>query len=271
MFDWLAPLSLPVVQRAFATLLVAGATFSLLGVFIVTLHLTALRFSLLHVGLLGSSVALVAGADPLLGGILAMAAASFGLGPLADRLKLTPASVSAFFMTGSLAVAFILFYKAGVPAMEVFALFAGNVLTVRPAEAWIATGIGGFICLLVILAYRELQAVLYHREFAAALGVPTRLVWYGVLGLTGVAVAVAIRLVGALLVDALLLLPAMAALPLARSLAQALVLASAFGFVTALAGAAASLVFDWPIGASVGAAGVLVLAFTQLVLRPLRR
>src|SRR5690606_15000611 len=102
---------------------------------------------------------------------------------------------------------------------------------------------------------RELQAVLYHRELATALGVPARLVWYGILGLTGAAVAVAIRLVGALLVDALLLLPAMAALPLARSLAGAFVLTSTFGLLAALAGAAASLAFDWPIGASVGAAG----------------
>ena len=51
MFDWLAPLGVPLIRRAVVTLLVAGATFSLYGVFIITQGLTVIRFSLLHVGL----------------------------------------------------------------------------------------------------------------------------------------------------------------------------------------------------------------------------
>lgn len=269
MFDWLAPLSLPVIQRAIGTLLVAGATFSLLGVFIITLNLTAIRFSLMHVALLGASLAIVAGWDPMLGGIMAIAVAAFGLGPLADRLRLSPAAVSAFLMTASLAVAFILFYEAGVPAMEVFSLFAGSVLTVRPHEAWTVIGLGTLICGVIVVFYRELQAVLYNQEMAKALGVPVRAISYALLGMIGVAIAMAMRLVGALLVDALILLPAMVALPLARSLGQALLLAACLGFLTALGGAAASLSLDWPIGASVGVVGVVMLGIAHLVVRPL--
>lgn len=269
MFDWLAPLGIPIIQRAVLTLLAAGTTFSLLGVFIITLDLTVIRFALLHVGLFGAAVAAVVGWDPLLGGIAAIVAAAVLLGPVGDRFKLTPSSVSAFFMTGSLAGAFILFYKAGIPTMEIFSLFAGSVLTVRPLEAWGTAALGLAICLVLVIAYRELQAVLYNRDLATALGVPTQAVYYGMLGMIGIAIALAIRLVGALLVDALILLPAMVALPLARSLGQALVLAGFFGLLTSLAGVTASLAFDWPIGASVGLAGVCLLLLGQLVLRPL--
>lgn len=269
MFEWLAPLEIPVIQRAALTLLVAGTGFSLLGVFVVTLNLTVIRFALLHVGLLGAAVAAATGIDPLTGGILAIVLVAFLLGPAGDRLQLAPSSVSAFFMTGSLAVAFILFYKAGIPAMEVFSLFAGSVLTVRPIEAWAAVGLAVFVCVAVCMGYRELQAVLYSREFARQLGIPANAIYYVLLGTTGIAIALAIRFVGALLVDALILLPAMAALPLSRSLAQAFLLAALFGFLTSLGGVTASLAFDLPIGASVGVSGVCILALGQFVLRPL--
>lgn len=258
--EWLAPLHIPLIRRAALTLLVAGTTFSVLGVVLVTLNLTVMRFALLHVGLLGAAVAAVAGWEPLAGGAVAIAAAAFLLGPTGDRLRLAPSATSALFMTGSLALAFALFYKAGLPAMEIFSLFAGNVLTVTRVEAWAAASLGVIIAVGAVVAYRELQAVLYNRDLARALGVPADAVYYVLLGLVGLAMALAIRLVGALLVDALILLPAMAALPLARSLGQALGLAALFGFLTSLGGLGASLALDMPIGASVGLAGVAVLA-----------
>src|SRR5690606_31917606 len=111
--EWLAPLHIPLIRRAALTLLVAGTTFSVLGVVLVTLNLTVMRFALLHVGLLGAAVAAVAGWEPLAGGAVAIAAAAFLLGPTGDRLRLAPSATSALFMTGSLALAFALFYKAG--------------------------------------------------------------------------------------------------------------------------------------------------------------
>lgn len=268
MFDWLAPLSIPLIQRAVITLIVAGATFSLFGVFIVTQGLTAIRFSLLHVGLLGSAIAVAFGREPLAGGILAIVLVSLSLGPLSERFKLTPGAVSAFFMTGSLAAAFILFYEAGLPAMEIFSLFAGSVLTVRPIEAWSVAAVGMITVIAVTLLYRELQAVLYNRDFATALGIPTRAIYYGMLTMTGIAIAIAIRLVGALLVDALIILPAIAALPLARDLKQAFILSSLFGLLSSVGGVSASLAFDWPIGASVAIAGVVLLALMQGMIKP---
>src|SRR5690606_20398387 len=87
MFDWLAPLGVPLIRRAVVTLLVAGATFSLYGVFIITQGLTVIRFSLLHVGLLGSAVAVACGWEPLAGALVAIVLAALSLGPLSERLK----------------------------------------------------------------------------------------------------------------------------------------------------------------------------------------
>lgn len=269
MFSWLAPLTLPIIQRAIVTLLIAGTTFSLLGVFIISLQLTVIRFALLHVGLLGAVLATVAGFDPLLGGIIAIVVCAVLLGPIGDTLQLAPNVMSALFMTGSLAIAFIFLYKTGVPAMDLFSLFAGSALTIRPGEAWFTAGLGIMICLFIFWAYRELQAVLYDRDFASSLGIPSRLIFYTLLGTVGITIAIAIRLVGALLVDGIMLLPAMVALPLARSLGQALLFAALFGFLINITGITTSLALDWPIGASVGVAGVVMLVVGHGAVKPL--
>jgi hypothetical protein len=50
------------------------------------------------------------------------------LGPLSRRLKMDPGLMGTFFMTGSIAIAFLIFYTSGIPDMDVFGLFSGSIL-----------------------------------------------------------------------------------------------------------------------------------------------
>ncbi len=180
---------------------------------------------------------------------------------------------SALFMTGSLAVSFLLLYKANIPAMDAFSIFTGSVLMLTSLDMWTLLLLGTGIVLAMVIWYWEINLVLYDRDLAAALGVNTRLIYYVLLVFLGLAIGIAIKLVGALMVDAIVLLPAMVALPLSRSLRQALVLTSLVGGATSLMGVAASLTWDLPISASVAIAGVLAVFIGQTgqyVIRRLR-
>ena len=59
-------LSLPPIARGFVILLIAGAAFPSIGVFIFRLNLINVRFMLMHGGLLGGAVALAMGVNPML-------------------------------------------------------------------------------------------------------------------------------------------------------------------------------------------------------------
>ncbi len=263
-------LSLPFMRRAVLGLMLAGGTFPILGVLIVNLNLQVIRFALMHVGLLGGAVALVVGVDPLWGGVGGIAVASFLLGPIADRTRLNTAAAAGLVMTGSLALAFILFYKTGVPAMEAFNLFAGSVLMLQKQDMLLTAVLAVVIIGAAIRWYRDIQVVLFDQRLAAALGVPETAIRYVLLTLVGLAIAAAIRLVGALLLDALFLLPAMAALRLGKNLSRAFIWASILGLVTAGGGIAISVAVDLPIGASVAAVGVAVVGFsypTEVLIR----
>ncbi len=260
-------LKVPLFQKAFLGALLSGAGLSLLGIVVLNLNLTTIRFALMHIALLGAAIAMVLGFPPLAGALAGIVIASLILGPAGDYIKIDTGLAGVLFMTGSLGLAFMLFYKAGVPAMDAFALFTGNVLALRPADLWTIGALAAVIILIFSLFYREIQMVLYNPDLAESLGVPVRLIRNGLLLLTGLAIGVNIRMVGALLIDAAVLLPAVAALAVARSLKEALLWSAAFGIISQVGGLAASMVWDLPSGASITMAAVVLVCLAGIFSR----
>ncbi|HBF37044.1 MAG TPA: hypothetical protein DDW50_06955 [Firmicutes bacterium] len=262
LFDYL---KVSLFQKAFLGAFLSGAGISLLGVVVLTLNLTTVRFALMHVALLGAAVSMVIGFSPLLGALIGIGIASLLLGPAGDSIKIDTGAIGVLFMTGSLGLAFMLFYKAGVSAMDAFALFTGNILALQSLDLWAIGMLAGIIILIFIIFYREIQMVLYNPVLAEGLGVPVKLIRNGLLLLTGLAIGVNFRMVGALLIDAAVLLPAMAALSLARGLKEALILSAIYGIVSQVGGLTASMVFDLPSGASITLVAVGLVCVTSLL------
>jgi len=255
----------PIFQRALVASIVAGGTFSLLGTVVVTLNLTTIRFALMHMALLGAACSLALNQQPVVGAVVAIVVGSLLLGPLSDRMKMDAGLTSALFMTGSIAAAFILFYRARVPAMEAFGLFTGSILAMTETETWVILIVGAVVLAVFVALYREIQLVLYDRELAKLLGVPAEAVRNGLLVLTGLAIGLAMRIVGALLVDAVMLLPALGAMMIGKSLAQVLVVCSVLGILSASGGLLLSMAVDLPSGASMTVVAVMALVVVATI------
>jgi ABC-type Mn2+/Zn2+ transport system permease subunit len=259
--------SLSVVRNAFFAMLIAGATLSLLGVIIVSLNLTAIRFTLMHTGLLGAALGIALGFQPLPGAFIVVLAASVGMALISDASAISSSSASGMIMTASLAGAFILLAVAGVPAMQVFDIFAGNILMLTTIDVIVTSVLGLVTALFFIFTYRETQLVLMDKELAYNLGLPVKALTTMMFVLLGIGVASALRLVGALLVDAIILLPAIAALRLASRFSLALVLTSLFGLLATTAGFMIALALDWPVGSTTALCSVSILAGALVVRR----
>jgi ABC-type Mn2+/Zn2+ transport system permease subunit len=258
---------LPVFQKALLAAILAGAAISLLGIVIVMLNLTTIRFALMHMALLGGAIGLLWGTAPIVGAMGGIVAGSLLLGTLSRKLNLDTGLIGAFFMTGAIALAFLIFHAAGIPAMDVFGLFAGSILTLTTLDitflavlSLVVIGTYGFF-------YRELQLLFYDEAQALWLGVPTETLKSGLLFLTGLSIGVIMKIVGALMVDAIILLPAMAALRIGRSFGQLIAWTSVFGLVTTCGGLLLSMLFDFPTGASITITGVAVLVATFVLRR----
>ncbi|MCX5405669.1 metal ABC transporter permease [Streptomyces sp. NBC_00335] len=253
-------LQLAPVQRAGFALLLAAVGLPVIGVVIVGLDIMPVRFAMMHVALLGIAVGLLAGLDPMLCALVACALAGAGVAPLAR----TPDGLSGamgLLMSLAIAAALLLLAVSGVNASGAFALLWGSILSVGGADLVVLGVLAVLVPGLFWWRRREVALLLYDRELAQCSGVPVRALTTVLLVLVAVAVAGAIKLTGALLVDALTLLPALAARRLGTSLKSITGWAVGIGVFVNLTGFLIALRLDWPPGpVLVLTAGALVLA-----------
>ena len=255
-----ALMSMPAVQRAASGLLLGAIGLPLVGVIIVGLDIMPVRFAMMHVALLGIAIGLLVGLDPTLCALIACAAAGAAVSPLADR----PGGLSAgmgLLMSLAMAAALLLIAVSGVNAAGAFALLWGSILSVRTVDLIILGALALAVPILFVVFRRHLALLLHDRELALVSGVPVRFFTVLLLVIVAVAVAGAIRLTGALLVDALTILPALAARRMGASLTSISLWAVGFGLVSALSGFALALLLDLPPGpVLVLTAGVITIA-----------
>ncbi|MFK0227434.1 metal ABC transporter permease [Streptomyces sp. NPDC090303] len=255
-----ALLQLVPVQRAGLALLVAAIALPVVGVVIVGLDIMPVRFAMMHVALLGIAVGLVTGIDPMVCALVACALSGAGIAPLAR----TPGGLSGamgLLMSLAIAAALLVLAVSGVNASGAFALLWGSILSVGTPDLIVLGVLAVVVPGLFWWRRREIGLLLYDRELAECSGVPVRALTTALLVLVAVAVAGAIRLTGALLVDALTLLPALAARRLGGSLRSITLWAIGIGVAVNLTGFLVALRLDWPPGpVLVLTAGAVALA-----------
>jgi zinc transport system permease protein len=98
--------------------------------------------------------------------------------------------------------------------VDLFGLMFGNILTASPADLWLLAAATAVILLLLAWYFRPLLLSSIDDEGAEANGVDVKRMRLLVLSLVGMAVVVALKVVGILLVSALLVLPGAIARPL---------------------------------------------------------
>lgn len=253
-------LALPAVQRSFVALVIASIGLPAAGVLIVGLDIVTVRFAVMHLALLGVALGLWIGVDPVIAGVLVAMAAAGSLAPLAGR----PGGLSGpmgFLMTMAIAAALLVLSLTGVNATGAFELLWGSVLATRPTDLWLLGAVSLAVAVLVGFRRRQLALLLYDREIALTSGVAVGTLVLVVLVVVAAAIASAIRLTGALLVDSLTLLPALAARNLASSFGSMLAWAMGIGLVGNVGGFLLALVVDQPPGpVLVLTAGTITLA-----------
>jgi zinc transport system permease protein len=254
-------LALPPILRGFFVLVVAAAAFPLTGVFVLRMNLITLRFMLMHGTLLGAALGLATGSNPVLFGAAVNLSLVLLIILLSRESTVAAGYLTTFFMVLSVGLAFAVVYRFDVPAKDTLSILWGNLYALTPSDLWITVGFSLSVCLAVLVLFRPLKALLFHRQVAFTSGVPERPLYYGVLVATSLTVAFAVRLIGALLLDALLLLPAILATFFAQNARGMLLLASAVGVGSALAGFFLSLLLDIPASSAVTMFAALILGF----------
>jgi zinc transport system permease protein len=262
-------LALPPIRRALLVLLVAGLSFPLAGVFVLRLQLIPLRFALMHSALLGGAIGLALAWNPLWPAIAANLLTVLLIARMGGHERFTTGMATAFFMVISIGLAFGVIYKFNVPAKDAFGILWGNVFALRFGDVLVSILVSLLLVTFVVGMFRPLVALMYDREVAFSLGVRSATLHQLVVLSVAALVAISMRLVGALLLDALLILPALAGMLVARSAKGLFLIASAFGGAGAALGFFVSIWIDIPASSAVTL--VIGLAVIPLYLLSQRR
>ncbi|MEJ1991831.1 MAG: metal ABC transporter permease, partial [Maritimibacter sp.] len=231
-----------------------------LGSFVVWRRMAYFGDATAHASVLGVALALIFSAPVTLGTLivaLVMALAVSWLSAKGHAMDSTLGVLShSALALGLVAISFV----PGV-RVDLSAFLFGDILAVTKTD--LAVIWGGALLVAVLLTWRwsRLITATLSRELAAASGVNADREGLVLTLALAVVVAVALKVVGALLIAAMLIIPASAARGLARTPEGMALGAVAIGAGSALAGLATSYEFDTPTGPSIVAvaAGVFVL------------
>ncbi len=238
-----------------------------LGCFVVWRRMAYFGDTMAHSALLGVALGLVAGVDPGLGIIVTALAVALCLlafrraGRIADDTLLGILSHAALSL-GLVAISLLSWVR-----LDLMGYLFGDILAVTPADlVWIYAGAAVVLALLAWI-WRPLLALTIDEDLARAEGISVFRTQFIFMLLIAATIAIAMKIVGILLITSLLIIPAAAARRLARTPEQMALAAAIAGALACTLGLWGSLGFDTPSGPSVVLAAV-VLFIASLLPRP---
>ncbi len=233
-----------------------------LGCFVVWRRMAYFGDSLAHNALLGVALGLLLGIDPLIGVTVGSLMLAGLLWLMQRQSQLAGDTILGILAHAGLAFGVITLGFLPNARIDLFGYLFGDILAVRAGDIYWIYGIAAVVLLLVLRFWRALLLVTLHEEMAAAEGLHVGRLKLGFVLLIAMTIAVAMKVVGVLLITSLLIIPAATARRLASSPEQMAVLATACAAAAVLMGLTASLYFDTPSGPSVVAAAASLFAIS---------
>jgi zinc transport system permease protein len=220
-----------------------------------------------HAALLGIALSLLLETLPIWGVFMVsitIAMALYGLEKL-DRLSsdtLLGILSHASLAIGLLALGFMTWIR-----VDILSLLFGDILSVNKTDLITIWG-GGFIVLALLFSHwRSLLATTISPDIAAAEGLPTKRANLVFILLIALVIAVAMKLIGVLLITSLLIIPAATARQFARSPESMAAMAAGVACLAIVLGLNGSLIWDSSPGPSI-VLGAFLLFLTSLLLAP---
>ncbi len=258
------------MQNAILAAFLGGIACGIIGVFVVLLHMPFIGVAMSHAAFAGALLGLWLGFDPLIGAFVFSLGVSVIIGPLADRGELSPElSLGAVFSL-MLGLAFLFIGVIPSTRSEALGLLWGSILTVSRGDVILLAIVALLVIGLVALFAKEIQATVFNRKVALAVGIPATLVLYGIILLTGATITATLRPIGGLLIFSLILNPAAAAYQLTYSMKRMYFLSAGFGVLSGWAGLLFSYLFNIPSGATIVITSSIIF-ITAVIFSPKRR
>lgn len=244
-------LHFPFMQHAYLAGTLVAITAGIMGYFMVLRRQSFAGHSLANVGFAGATGAVLFGIPAVIGLFLAGVGAAVGMQALnlAERQTRQSDIAVGAVLTASLALGFLFISLATAEyAANVYTILFGNVLGISQTDVSVILWSTLVLLGVLLVIARPLAFASLDPDVAAASGVPVRALAFGYLVLLALEVAVAVQVVGVLLIFALLVTPAAIAQELTSRPGVAVALAVILALCFTWGGLAVGFFTPYPVG-----------------------
>lgn len=202
---------LPLVKNSLIAGAVLGLLGGLIGTFVMMRDLAFAVHGIAELSFAGAAFALLVGGNVVFGSLIGSVFAALVLGIMGIRARDRNSIIGVVMPFGlGLGILFLALYEGR--AANKFGLLTGQIVSVDAVQLKLLVGCAVVVMGALVTIWRPLTFASADADLAEARGVPVRGLSIAFMVLLGVAVALSIQVVGALLVLALLITPAAAAL-----------------------------------------------------------
>ncbi|WP_169509273.1 metal ABC transporter permease [Siminovitchia fordii] len=247
------------LQKAFITSVMVGIICGVIGSFIILRGMALMGDAISHAVLPGVAISYMLGINYFYGAVVTGVLTSLGIGVISQNSRVKNDSSIGLVFSAMFALGIILITEAK-SATDLTQILFGNVISVRSSDMWLTLIVGSIVILAVILFYKELLVSSFDETMAAAYGLKTRLIHYGIMVLLTLVTVASLQTVGVILVVSMLITPASTAYLLTNRLSTMIVLAAIFGALSSIIGLYFSFAYNLPSGPVIALATTAIFA-----------
>jgi len=229
-----------------------------LGCFIIWRRMAYFGDTLAHAALLGIALGIILDINVDIAILLITFLMALAFVLLQQQRQLASDTLLGIMAHGSLASGLVVIAFIKGARLNLLGALFGDILAITWQDVITIYATSIILLLLISFYWRKLIAVTVHEDLARIEGISVRNMRLLLMLAIALIIALAMKMVGILLITALLIIPAATARCFAKSPAQMAILASIIAMIAVILGLQSSLVFDTPTGPSIVVTAVLL-------------
>lgn len=256
MFDFLLFPTL----TALCIVLIAGP----LGCFVVWRRMAYFGDTLSHSALLGVALALIFTINIQLSIVASCVALALLLAKVDQRQSLSSDTWLGIYSHACLAIGLISISVAGSQQVDLYGYLFGDLLSANSEDFTVIAAVCATLLLFLVYFWSPLVNICLSEELAQVEGLPVHKLRTALMISFALLTAIAMKVVGVLLITALLIIPAATARSWSKSPQGMALFASLIGITSLFFGLLSSLLWDLPTGPSIVASSSGLFIISQL-------